>query len=261
MRGSESMNASVIKALKILDLFTDEEKELTLAEIARRSDLAKPTAYRLLSSLEVCGYLVKTKMSDQDIRYKLGLKLLELGNLVMERLELRNTALPHMKTLCSEIDEVVHLVIREGNEAVYIEKVESNQNIRLYTRIGKRSPLYVGSGPKLLFAHLPKAERRRLLDGLTMESLTPNTITDKEQLLKDLEKIRDQGFSTSHGEQDANTFGISFPIRDYTEQVIAALGVSGLAARFSHEKEADMLQKVKRAAQLISKELGFRPAR
>ncbi|WP_019119252.1 IclR family transcriptional regulator [Brevibacillus massiliensis] len=252
------MNASVIKALKLLDLFTSDEKELTLAEIARKSDLAKPTAYRLLTSLEVCGFLIKTKMSDQDIRYKLGLKLLELGNLVMEGLELRKIALPHMKNLCSEIDEVVHLVIQEGNEAVYIEKVESKQNLRLYTRIGKRSPLYVGSGPKLLFAYLPIKERKQLFESLTLESLTPNTITDKEKLWEELNKINEQGFAVSHGEQDANTFGISFPIHDYTEKVIAALGVSGLAARFTDENEAFITEKVREAAQLISKDLGFR---
>src|SRR5690625_1991232 len=104
------MNQSVIKALGILDLFV-EEKELSLQEIADMSEIPKPTAYRLLSTLENCGMLYKVKVSTHDSRYGLGLKLLELGNLVSERLELREIAVPYMEKLAEEINEVIHLVI------------------------------------------------------------------------------------------------------------------------------------------------------
>src|SRR5437868_841633 len=133
------MNQSVIKALKLLNFFSESEIDLSLSELAQRSKLPKATVFRLLSSLEYTGFVVKSKHSDQDVRYRLGLKLLELGGLVADQLELRRIALPLMKHLQLDINETVHLVIREGDEAVYIEKVESDHALRLYTRVGRKS--------------------------------------------------------------------------------------------------------------------------
>src|SRR5699024_333800 len=130
------MNKSVHKAFKLLDLFTEDEPELTLKEIARRSGTPKPTAYRLLSTLESGGFLDKTKKTEHDSRYRLGLKLLELGHLVSAQLELREVARPYMEKLAHAINEVIHLVIVNNREAVYIEKVDSTRALRLYTRIG-----------------------------------------------------------------------------------------------------------------------------
>jgi IclR family KDG regulon transcriptional repressor len=251
------MNQSVIKALRLLDLFVEDQTEHSLSEIARKTGLSKPTAYRLLSSLEVCGFLVKVKHSDQDIRYHLGLKLLELGNVVAEQLEIRKIALPSMHKLRDEIDEVVHLVVVDGHEAVYIEKVESNQPVRLYTRVGKRFPLYVGSGPKLLLAFMPENEQNMLLQNLELKPLTTNTIIDKSTLMKDLECIRTQGFAVSNGEQDLNTVGISFPIRDFAGSVIAALAVSGLSWRLMGDRYEFVKERTRIAAEEISANLGF----
>lgn len=250
------MNQSVLKALKLLDYFIDQT-DLSLGELAKAANLPKPTVYRLVSSLEASGFLVKVKKSEQDVRYRLGLKLLELGNLVSERLELRQIALPHMQTLCDQINEVVHLVVRDGHEAVYIEKVESNQAVRLYTRVGRRSPLYVGSGPKLLLAYLSPAEAKGLIENMHFKKFTKNTITDPDELIRQLEMIRKQGFSVSDGEQDEDTIGFSFPIRDYSGQVIAALGVSGPKMRFVGNREQFIKEAAQRTAQLISQDLGF----
>lgn len=140
------MNQSVRKAISLLDLFMDE-KELTLQDIANMADIPKPTAYRLLSTLEDCGMLYKIKVSPHDSRYGLGLKLLELGNIVSKRLEIREIALPYMETLAAALNEVVHLVIANQNEATYIEKVNSRRALSLHTDIGRSVPLYIGSGP------------------------------------------------------------------------------------------------------------------
>lgn len=245
-----------MKALKLLDLFI-LEPELSLADVARKADLSKPTAYRLLVSLEDAGFLAKVKYSEQDIRYRLGLKLLELGNIVSMRLELRGIALPHMQNLSREIDEVVHLVVRDGNEAVYIEKVESTQAIRLFTRVGKRSPLHAGSGPKLLLAFMNEEERRRILTAAPLLPVTNQTVTDPDELRSEIERIRQNGYALSDGEQDVDTVGISYPIRDFSDNVIAALGVTGLKYRFSGERKVMMQQKTMEAARKISADLGY----
>jgi IclR family KDG regulon transcriptional repressor len=250
------MNHSVIKALTLLDLFTAEQRELSLSDIARKSELPKPTAYRLLRSLESCGFLKKVKYSDQDMRYRLGLKLMELGNIVLEQSDLRKVALPHMTQLGTAVEEAVHLVIVDGAEAVYIEKVDSKHHIRLYTRVGKRSPLHAGSGSKLLLAFMEE-EREALLREWDFEPLTANSITSRSQLEEELQRIVTNGYATSDGEQTLETIGLSFPIYDYTNKVVAALTISGMKSRFGEDRMPYLLEETSRAAQAISKDLGY----
>ena len=252
------MNQSVMKAMKLLDLFTEGSPELTLKEIATRADMPKPTAYRLLSALESSDMLYKTKENEHDSRYRLGLKLLELGQIVSEQIELRDIALPYMEALAEEINEVIHLVIINQDEATYIEKVESSKALRLFTKIGKSVPLYIGSGPKLLLAFLAEEKQERILDVAGPHPFQDQRPIDKSQLKKELANIRKEGYAYSIGEQDADTTGISYPLYDHRNQMIAALTVSGLSSYF----EGESLEKIKystaKTAQKISKELGYR---
>ncbi|WP_163970997.1 IclR family transcriptional regulator [Oceanobacillus halotolerans] len=252
------MNQSVVKALKLLDLFTEGKSELTLKEIADKSQLPKPTVYRLLSSLEFAGYLRKIKETEHDSRYRLGLKLLELGQLVSDQLELRNVALPFMEQLAHDLNEVIHLVIVNQEEATYIEKVESSRALRLYTRIGKSSPLYLGSGPKMLLAMLPKGKQEEILRNADLFRLRDEEQIGEEALRKELEMIRKKGYAYSIGEQDADTTGISFPIYDHQHQVVAALAVSGLSKHFEGENLTYIKEKTQQTATNISSELGYR---
>ncbi|KQL50663.1 IclR family transcriptional regulator [Heyndrickxia shackletonii] len=250
------MNQSIIKALSLLDLFSDGRQELSLKEITEEAKLPKPTVYRLLASLEYSGFITKTKETENDSRYKLGLKLLELGSLVSEQLELRKIALPHMKKLAGQLNEVVHLVISHQNEAVYIEKVESTRALRLHTRIGKRSPLYLGSGPKLLLAFMEDNRKK-----LVMEEIIQYRKIEKHSLLEDLQQIKQRGYAISYGEQDVGTVGISFPIYDYQGHVVASLAVSGPTSRFEGQNMDYIKEKTEVTAGNISQELGYKNER
>lgn len=252
------MNQSVKKALKLLDLFTEQKSELTLKEISEMSNIPKPTVYRLLSSLEATHFLEKTKESTHDSKYRLGIKLLELGQLVSHQLELRRTSLPYMEDLMQEISEAVHLVIVSQDEAIYIEKVESNRALRLYTRIGKRSPLYVGSGPRLLLAFMPDERQQQLLHEKEFHFLGNQRPVNRAHLLHTLKVIRKQGYAFSNGEQDADTTGVSYPIYNHYGQVTAALTVSGLSSRFKDDNLIFIKKRTKKAAKAISIQLGYR---
>lgn len=252
------MNLSVIKALKLLDLFTDDVQELSLKEISVKSALPKPTAYRLLTALESCDFLHKTKEHEHDSRYRLGLKLLELGHMVSNQMELRGIALPFMEKLAQDINEAIHIVIVNQNEATYIEKVDSNRAIRLYTRIGKSSPLYVGSGPKLLLAYLPTEKQTEILGKEELIRLGDLQPIDKKRLWDELETIRSEGYAYSVGEQDPETIGISYPLYDHRNQVVAALTVSGLATHFEGENLISIKTKTAETARTISEKLGYR---
>jgi len=251
------MNQSILKAFDILDLFNEKRPEWTLVEISKKLNMPKPTAYRLLQTLESRGFVRKDKHSEYDIRYRLGLKLLELGNLVAEQLELRKTALPYMKALRDEIDEVIHLVIRDRYEAIYIEKVEGLQALRLVTRIGKREPLHVGSGPKLLLAYQSEAFINDYIERIDFNKLNENGVLNKRELLEDIKEIQRNGYSVSKGEQDPDTIGVSYPIFDYAGNMVAALAVSGPALRFFGERGQHIQNRTKATAFKISEALGY----
>src|SRR5699024_4591546 len=253
-----TMNKSVHKALKLLDLFTEDEPEMTLRTIASRANIPKPTAYRLLTTLEAAGFLDKAKLSEHDSRYRLGLKLLELGSLVSERHELREVARPYMEKLANVIHELVHLVIVNNNKAVYIEKVDSSRTLRLYTRIGRSLPLYIGSGPKLLLAHLSVEKRNAIINQSKQSKYANGQRVCSRFLDYELEQIREQGYSYSVGEQDADTTGLSYPILNHHNRVVAALAVSGLSSHFTGKNLERIKKQTKETAKNISQQLGYR---
>jgi len=251
------MNQSVLKAMQLLDLFTDKNSELTLHEISEKANIPKSTAYRLLMTLESGGLLEKRIESKHDAKYRLGLKLLELGDLVAKRLELRNIALPFMQKLAEQINEAIHLVIVNHHKATYIEKVDSDRALRLNTRIGKSTPLYIGSGPKLLLAYLPKEKQEQILSE-PFEKFADGREVDKEQLKQELLNIQQQGYAFSISEQDIDTTGISFPIFNYEGKVIASLAISGLSSYYEGENLERIKKKSQQAAKNISEQLGYR---
>jgi IclR family KDG regulon transcriptional repressor len=250
------MNQSVGKALRLLQLFTAERPRLSLAEIARMSGLPKPTAYRFLKAMEEEGVVTRSSINQDDKQYQLGLRLLELGNFVAEQIEVRKIALPYMENLRDEVNEVVHLVILDRGHAVYVERVETDQPMRLFTRIGLRTPLYVGSAPRLLLAYMREEEREEILSQLKLSPYTESTITDPDELRKVLQEIREKGYSISYGEHVAGTLGISAPIRDHTGSVIASLTIAIPGDHFSQERTEHLIAKLKQTAEEISRECG-----
>ena len=251
------MIQSILKALDILDLFDDRIKELSLVEISKKLNMPKPTAFRLLQTLESRGYVKKEKHSDYDIRYRLGLKLLEMGNLVTEQLELRRMALSYMKALRDKINEVIHLVVIDHNEAIYIEKVEGLQALRLVTRIGKREPLHVGSGPKLLLAFQEDEFIQEYIDHIDFNQLNERGALNRRELIEQIREIQKNGFAVSKGEQDPDTIGVSYPIFNYMNIMVASLAVSGPSIRFFGERGQYIQEQTKITALEISRALGY----
>lgn len=250
----QNQNKTVVKSMQILNLFIDHER-LSLQEIVLETNLPKTSAHRMVLSLEEMGFLSK----DEQGKYGLGLLFLQFGHLVAERLDIRKVALPVMQRLKEELGEAVNLVVRDGDEAIYIEKVDTSERVRVYTQIGRRAPLYGGACPRILLAHLPEEKQNRYVDKVEIVPYAMNTIVDKEELRRVLQECRDQGYSVSHSELENYSSAAGAPIFNHMGELVAGLSVVGPEVRFQdYEHLQKCIEKVKEAAYEISTALGYK---
>ena len=248
-------NTTMLKTQEILELFISQEK-LSLQEMVLQTGLPRTSLLRMVASLEEMGFLEK----DPEGRYGLGLVFLRFGDLVAKRLDIRTIALPVMRKLQEESDEAVNLVVLKGDEGVYIEKVDTFHPVKVYTDIGRRAPLYGGACPRVLLAYMPPAEQERYIRETELVRYAEGTILDKDELRRELAKVRRDGYAYSGGELRDFTAAVAAPIYNQTGAVVASLSLAGLAERFKGENLTRLIKLVKEAAFEISRRLGWRPA-
>lgn len=245
-------NKTVVRSMDILNLFL-EHRELLFQEIVVLSSMPKTSVYRMLATLEEMGFLEK----GPDAKYRLGLMFLTFGHLVSSRLDIRNVAEPYMKALHEETAEAVNLVIREGHEAVYIEKIDMHQKVRLYTAIGRRSPLYAGACPRAILSFLRDEEIQAYVKAVELQPIAKGTITTVDALYDAIAQARVEGCTVSHSELEDHTSAVAAPIFNHVGDVIAGLSIAGIEANYVDEKVEVLKEKVKAAAHHISQKLGY----
>jgi DNA-binding IclR family transcriptional regulator len=201
---------------------------MSLSAIARNVGLAKSSTHRLLQTLLLNGY-VKQDIHNND-NYFPSLKLLTLSSNLMRYADLNAVARPHLQFLAKITDETVHLVLLDQNRAVYVEKVESPNPIRMYSQIGSRAPLHCTGVGKAILAFLPE-ERwdAELSDGLAR--YTDNTLTDPDQLRENLQQIRVQGYAIDNEEHEKYVRCIAVPLFAHTGQVVGAVSIAAVSYR------------------------------
>ncbi|MFY0542606.1 IclR family transcriptional regulator [Brevibacillus sp. H7] len=246
---------SVDRALIILDMLKEQNDGLGITELANRMDIAKSTVHRLLTSLKNQGYVRQDPISE---RYLLGLKLIELGSIVTQSLEIRKIANPFMNSLVQETGETSHLVVLEDGEVVYIEKIESPYTIRMYSLIGKRAPVHCTGVGKAMIAYLPEEQVRKIVAQRGLKKFTENTITSLDDLLVHMKEIREKGYSLDREEHEAGIHCVAAPILNHNGEAVAGLSVSGPLMRMDEEKVKFCTDRVVYYAREISKHLGFR---
>jgi len=244
---------SVDRAIQILKLFSEDRKEMKLTEIANELDLNKSTVYGILSTLKYHGLI---DQDEKTQKYRLGLYLMRLGNLVANSIDVINIAHPIIEEVSHRLNETVHLSKLDRLEIVYLDKVESNQSIRISTAIGTRKPAYcTGMGKVLLaFSDLNEVEKS-LPDKL--QAFTPNTVIDKKVLLEELRDIKKIGYAIDREESEIGLMCIAAPIFDYNGEVKYALSVSGPTPRITEERLEKIINIAKDAARKISYKLGY----
>ena len=245
---------SIDRALSILEVLSDYSEGLGVTEISEQVNLHKSTVYRLLTTLIYKGYVVQDAETN---KYGITLKLFELGSKKVESMDLLSVSKEYTKKLMESVNEVVHLVVREGSEIVYIDKVEANNTIMMASTIGKRSPMYCTSVGKAILAHLPEKKVKEIWDNSKIVKYTDYTITDFEELKTELEDIRQKGYAVDNEENEIGVRCIGVPIFNRHGKVEAAISISGPAIRVTESKISNFSIKVMNTASLISRELGF----
>lgn len=247
------LSQSVIKALKTLDLFSPECPEWGVTEAARSLGLPKSTTHMLMSSLADQGLLCRTERG----RYRLGWRLFELSQALLDTLEWRTEARKVMEGLVETWRETTHLAVLDGVQAVYIEKLQPTPAVKItVSRIGARLPAHCSGVGKVLLASCEWERVAEALEHQGLPALTPNTITDLEGLKDELERVKEQGYAFDEEEVTVGLCCAAAPILNSKGEVIAAVSLSVPAFRFYDGKEK-YLAAILEAAERISKSIRY----
>ena len=228
---------SIHNAVSIINCFTEEKPELGISEIAAQLNMNQSTIHHIVKSLSSEGVLAKTP----NRRYRLGSQLLGWGHLAAKQYKSFYMATPYLESLSKRTKEISHLATLQNSEVIYLTKVEPNHPLRIETNIGARKPIHcTGLGKAMLAFQSEKFFEKMVPEELP--AYTPNTITDKKALRKELEQVRKQGFAVDDEELEIGLFCIAAPVRNFLGQVIAAISISG--PEFRLRKDLDQLSQI-----------------
>jgi len=243
------------RAFTLVEIIANSPEPLSLKKITELAGLPKPTVYRILSSLEIWGYVEQ----DNEKMYRLGTKLMVLGNIVEEKLEIRKIARPFLEKLNQETKETVFLGVLDKGRSLYIDKLESHYSVRLFSRIGTRNYVHSTSLGKCLLSELKEEVILEILRTQGMPRLTPQTITDPQVFLDHLREVRAQGYALDQMENEEGVCCIAAPIRNYQGKIVAAVSISGPIQRITNEVIENLLKPaLLTTVNDISKALGFK---
>ncbi|MBA2875865.1 IclR family transcriptional regulator [Thermaerobacillus caldiproteolyticus] len=250
----DNMVKSVSRALDIISIVSSKKDGLGVTEISKQMDINKSSVYRILSTLVQYGYIEQDKETD---RYKLGYKFLEISSKLLESIDLRKEAKPYLQELESETNEVIHLVVYDQGEVIYIEKLEGTETLRMHSKVGKRAPMHCTAVGKAILAHLPYNVVLDILERKGMPMHTDKTITDKDEFLKELIQVKQQGYALDLEENEYGIRCIAVPIFDHLGRVIAAVSVSGPTIRMTDERIEQLQTRMLQIGKQISARLGY----
>jgi IclR family transcriptional regulator, pca regulon regulatory protein len=220
---------SLAKGFRVLEAFSASEPELTLAEVARRAGLDNATAFRLLNTLVMLGYVARV---DATRRFRLSMKTLDLGFNAIARTDLRDIARPVLRSLVGNVNEAASLGVIDGSDVIYLERVQAGlARLGVDVRIGSRVPAYCSAIGHALLAWLPTGEQRRILDAQSRVKLTPATPVTMAEILRRLAKARRNGWVLSDQEVAPGLRVLAAPVLDRDGVPVAAVSVAAPSLR------------------------------
>ncbi len=244
---------TIQRAAAILRCFSKENPELGLTHISQKTNIHKSTVSRLLLALQREGFVLQ---NPENGKWRLGLSLLSLAGVVLERMDLRKLSQVHLLALVAQTQETVNIEILDEDECVNIERIPSPKPIQYAGRIGRRTPLHCTASGEVFLAYLPPQQRDVLLPK-TLQAYTKQTIVDRQVLESKLEQVRTQGYAVAHEEFEEGLTAIAAPIRDHIGRVVATVSVAGPSYRIGPNRIKQFIDPVLDTARKISNALGY----
>jgi len=244
---------TVEKALRVLDCFLPTPQDLGITEIARAVRVNPSTVQRVVNTLCQHGYL---QQHPGTRRYRLGLRFLATSNLILQRMDLRPVARPHLLALRDATGETAHLMVLDGDMGVYVDVAESQQTARVVSAVGSRDELHSSAVGKALLAFLPLPEVEMILARHGLPARTPRTITDPTRFRQHLAEVRRKGYAVDDEEGEFGSRCVGAPIFDHTGGVVASISIAAPVQRMGRRHLARLAPLVIATAQKISTDLG-----
>ena len=245
---------SLERAFAILEAIAGSDDAVSLAELSRATGLHTSTTFHLIKTLVLLGYV----RQDEAKRYRIGPRLFMQAAGAFNEIELVNFATPHLKQLVEETGETAHLAVRADSGIAVIAKVDARSSIRTSERVGIVRPAHCTAIGKVLLAELPSDELETYLRTGPFQAFAAKTITDPELLRAEIKRVAAAGFACDDAEFSEEVRCIAAPVRNYTRQTVAALGISGPLWRVTLPDIPRLSARVSAVAAELSRELGYK---
>ena len=241
------------RGLRLLHLFSEAPRGLTAKQVASLSRLPVSTVHRFLANLVTAGFLNR----DGEGTHSLGIACFSIGQAALGQLDIRRLSLPYLRELNQQTRETIHLTVRHGLSAVYVEKLDSPEPLRIHSRIGAAVPLYCTAVGKVMLAYMPEDEQQRILPDLNLQRQTSNSVGSLQELKTELYRVRKNGYACDLEENERHIRCVAAPIWDHTGSVQSSLSITAPTVRMPVARLRQLAPMIQRAGLQVSAELGY----
>jgi DNA-binding IclR family transcriptional regulator len=256
MEGKQNGAPALARGLKILEVLAGADEDLPVSVLKEEAKIPGPSLWRLLRVLRDNGYV---SYDPQRHTYRLGYKLLYMGNILLDRMGFRSEARNYLRKLVDLTGETAEFSGRLKDELVLIDQEESPQAVRLFSRVGSTYPYFHATAPgKVYLAQMPEEKLESVIARIGLPSITEFTVTNLDVLKKELKKVRARGYAVDNEEMRLGVFRVAAPVFDHRGKIVGCLGVAGPSFRTDEDKTKDMGSHVKAVAKELSKEVSRR---
>lgn len=249
------LNKSASRVMDILTILSSSDHPLSVSQLSRELNAPKSSTFEIVTTMVGKGFL---EFDELLKTYKPGLKLFEVGSSYLNNTDLTKEVRPCLEELVKKTGETAFLAIPSEKDIVYMDKVEAPSSIRTTATLGTRNPMYLTGLGKAILAAYSNQKVEEMMRNHIFEAKTKQSITDLEGLMENIERIRKRGYSIDNQENENDVFCIAAPIRNYTNQPIAAISIAGLSTRMTEKRAEEYSVFLLKEAMNISKRLGYR---
>ena len=245
---------SVERTLDIIETLSEYKTGVGVTTLSKELKLHKSTVHRLLTTLMLRKYV---EQDPETSKYKLGMRLFELGNAVLSKLDIRQHAMPYLSQLWRTTGETIQLAIVDQYKVLYVDVLETLERVGVKSNVGERVPLHCSAPGKIWLASLPDDRMGEVLKLVKFEPFTPYTIDNMDKLKASITQAKELGYSIDNQEYSADLISVAAPVRNYRGRVIACIAITAPALRMNEEKIKEMGFNVKSTAEKISQCMGY----